>query len=474
MFCKNCGKQIDDNANFCEYCGNSTSDNPIMFASENNPVSNKSKKKIIIISVISALILLIAGLVGFLIYEEIQVRRMSEQIRSHSMINTESDIVNTTVNSEQTTAKQIQTTKSSTTTTTAITTAAKSQEKAETSGKYLAYLTLLNAAESESAAEYGTNDLLYYQYYLYDINHDGVYELLIHIGTCEADAMIGVYSIDDEEGFAELGEIGGGHTILTEKDKKLYANYCHQGYQLVNEIQMVGWHDVWSVTQETVFEKDDLSDYAQYGKAIKWYDISDKSAVEALCPKEFLEDKPYVNAYAETYSLSGRDGAKVRLFLDGDFSAVSFHIYNQEYTSEVEYYSKDEFDDYIEINFNPFAQPPSHIYITPYSAFGVAGDVVTCDIPLDASGTISTGGTSIPINNIKGQINCHGGTVAGFTTEYVVNGGAVGTVRNSLGHTWHVTAKNQCYNYGITWYELWDSDDGDYYGWVDSDYIDFY
>lgn len=76
--------------------------------------------------------------------------------------------------------------------------------------------------------------------------------------------------------------------------------------------------------------------------------------------------------------------------------------------------------------------------------------------------------------NMKGQINCHGGTVAGFTTEYVVNGGEVGKVRSSLGDTWHVTAKNTCVNYGVTWYELWDSDDGDYYGWVDGTFIDFY
>ena len=47
-------------------------------------------------------------------------------------------------------------------------------------------------------------------------------------------------------------------------------------------------------------------------------------------------------------------------------------------------------------------------------------------------------------------------------------------VRSSLGNTWHVTAKNSCTNYGITWYELWNSDDGGYYGWVDSNYIDFY
>ena len=81
---------------------------------------------------------------------------------------------------------------------------------------------------------------------------------------------------------------------------------------------------------------------------------------------------------------------------------------------------------------------------------------------------------SSSVNGMKGQINCHGGTVAGFTTDYVVNSGACGIVRQSLGNTWHVTAKNSCYNYGITWYELWDSDDGDYYGWVDANYIDFY
>lgn len=189
---------------------------------------------------------------------------------------------------------------------------------------------------------------------------------------------------------------------------------------------------------------------------------------------EVSSDKPYVDGYVETYSLSGRDGSKIRLYLDGVFSAVSVQIQNQEYTSEVEFYSKEDFDDYIEMNFNPFAQPPSVAYVTPYGDSGVAGDVVTCDIPSDASGTIQTGGMSYPVDNMKGQINCHNGTVAGFTTDYVVNGGAVGKVRNSLGDTWHVTAKNACDNYGVTWYELWDYNDGDYYGWVDSSYIDFY
>ena len=37
-----------------------------------------------------------------------------------------------------------------------------------------------------------------------------------------------------------------------------------------------------------------------------------------------------------------------------------------------------------------------------------------------------------------------------------------------------MTAKYKCESYGVTWYELWDTDDGDYYGWVDEEFIDFY
>ena len=78
------------------------------------------------------------------------------------------------------------------------------------------------------------------------------------------------------------------------------------------------------------------------------------------------------------------------------------------------------------------------------------------------------------VNDRQGQLNCHGGVVSGYTTSYVCEGGAYSTVRDSLGDTWHVTAKNTCTAYGVQWYELWDSDDGDYYGWVDANYIDFY
>lgn len=181
--------------------------------------------------------------------------------------------------------------------------------------------------------------------------------------------------------------------------------------------------------------------------------------------------KPYVTASAKTFLLSGYDGSKVRLYLDGNFYKAYIKINGINYDTTVLW---SDFSDYVELPFNPIANSETTLSVTPYDDAGNAGDTVTCAIPTDAEGTINTGGILIDGLNIRGQINCHGGVVAGYTTDYVVNGGVCGMVRQSLGDTWHITAKNSCYNYGTNWYELWDSDDGDYYGWVDENYIDFY
>lgn len=74
--------------------------------------------------------------------------------------------------------------------------------------------------------------------------------------------------------------------------------------------------------------------------------------------------------------------------------------------------------------------------------------------------------------NYLGVINTHGLGVTGFATSYVVDGGAVEEVRHRLGD-WHVKAVRYCNSKDVLWYELYDSEDGDYYGWVDAEYIDF-
>ncbi len=117
-------------------------------------------------------------------------------------------------------------------------------------------------------------------------------------------------------------------------------------------------------------------------------------------------------------------------------------------------------------------------YVTPYFNDGTKGSTIT----------INTFTTEVLKNNtntfVKPDVySCYAvgelsfgqnDIVAGYTTDYVCNGGSSSKVRKSLGNHWHVTAYNWCVSRGITWYELYDSDDGDYYGWVDSNYIYFY
>lgn len=86
--------------------------------------------------------------------------------------------------------------------------------------------------------------------------------------------------------------------------------------------------------------------------------------------------------------------------------------------------------------------------------------------PVDSAGVIS----DLP-RTLYGQINCKGQNVSGMTAEYVCDGGEYSTVRKQLGDKWHIRTDCSCYNYGTLWYECYDSEDGDYYGWVDADYL---
>ena len=76
--------------------------------------------------------------------------------------------------------------------------------------------------------------------------------------------------------------------------------------------------------------------------------------------------------------------------------------------------------------------------------------------------------------NSLGTINTCGSTyINGYATSYIVDGGSSSCVRTDLRNGWHVTAVRYCFAYDTTWYELYDSDDGDYYGWVNSFNINF-
>lgn len=74
------------------------------------------------------------------------------------------------------------------------------------------YEQFLRSKFEETAAE--NNGLAYIEYGYRDIDADGIPELFLKRGTCEADFSITAYTLDSEGEVVQIGELGGGHTSV--------------------------------------------------------------------------------------------------------------------------------------------------------------------------------------------------------------------------------------------------------------------
>ena len=89
-----------------------------------------------------------------------------------------------------------------------------------------------------------------------------------------------------------------------------------------------------------------------------------------------------------------------------------------------------------------------------------------------ANNNSSSGSSPVTITSIsprKGQVAGNG--VYGYASSYACYSDGAQATQHKVENTWHITAKNTCSSHGVTWYECWDTDDGDYYGWIDSIYL---
>ncbi|MDE6665677.1 MAG: SH3 domain-containing protein [Ruminococcus sp.] len=196
--------------------------------------------------------------------------------------NEENKTTTTTVPNSTTTTTSVSSTKQSTTTTTNTTpkTTVSSTTTTTANIDYSCYFDAVKIMAGE------TDSLLYHNYYIYDINDDGVYELIIEMGTCEADNEYSVYSIKDNE-MIFAGDIGAGHSVLTEKDGKLYKNYTQMGSQSIDLISFDGK----TVSTENVYEKEQSETYIEYGTNIQSYDWSNTLVLIKLPYTYYNTDK---------------------------------------------------------------------------------------------------------------------------------------------------------------------------------------
>lgn len=110
-------------------------------------------------------------------------------------------------------------------------------------------------ANTENVEEYG----------FYDIDQDGRKELIIKVGTCEADYMHEVYQYNDGTGYLEyVGQFSGWHSALLDGNGTL-----------INEMAGMGDYDFFritlkngSVTEEKIYSytASDDDDYPSFGR----------------------------------------------------------------------------------------------------------------------------------------------------------------------------------------------------------------
>lgn len=194
MFCHKCGNELRENAKFCDKCGTD-------LTSKGN---GKNKVLLIILITLLAIIVVILGILLF------------------KSFNTETTPVvkDTSVTTEKKTTTSTTTTTTKKPTTTVATTTEPKETLPSKETIYKSYMDRVN---------------FHYDYYgeytrvaLYDIDKDGIEELFLSFGTCEADWYTTIYSYydtyaHDVGGFAMsrmLFEAEDGNGIYTVRGKQ--------------------------------------------------------------------------------------------------------------------------------------------------------------------------------------------------------------------------------------------------------------
>ena len=109
---------------------------------------------------------------------------------------------------------------------------------------YLDFLSKLDAMDE---------DQVFGRYFLFDITGDGIPELWIESGTCEADHALSVYTYDKKLSILDAGEEGNAsHSGFCRGDDYILQVCGHMGYQAWSKIT----YSNGTIKSEVIFEED--------------------------------------------------------------------------------------------------------------------------------------------------------------------------------------------------------------------------
>ncbi len=149
----------------------------------------------------------------------------------------------------------------------------------------------------ESAAGRSIDDSL--EYYLFDIDSDGIDELIVQEGDTLAESACVVYTIRD--GISEyLGAIEGSNSgELSYDGKQLYYNRMLQGFQMIYKVNKIGNE----ISSELMFENEVSDGYSSYGTVLVGCPLGDDWLLkgEAMPEEEIgtMEEDVVLEQHAE-------------------------------------------------------------------------------------------------------------------------------------------------------------------------------
>lgn len=124
------------------------------------------------------------------------------------------------------------------------------------------------------------NESVEYGYYcLWDLNDDGIYELILGHGESSADYVNDVWTVGDDGGILGVGSFYGDTMLYVAPDYNgIYSVYGHMDYQTITRITMVDGE-----IEEEIISEGELStgeDYYSNEMEIYLSDISDRSLLD--------------------------------------------------------------------------------------------------------------------------------------------------------------------------------------------------
>lgn len=174
------------------------------------------------------------------------------------------------------------------------TTAASFQLVSEKVIDYSSYSGLLLEAEDGLGS--------YCTYSMYDMNNDGIRELILKVGTYEAEYNYHFYGLDESLSVIELGTFGGSHSVIyaDEDEAGIIIVSGVQGYQTVSHIT----ESKGKIASNTLIEGDiGTADYYSNSSPLSVCYIKDQSLLAkdaTLIGKELVFDENSLNSGVST------------------------------------------------------------------------------------------------------------------------------------------------------------------------------